>query len=47
MNMARDVYEYGREGQCVYMFRHTYEGMREMKMHMDKEDRHISMFTRT
>jgi len=38
MNMVINVYEYGREGKCVYMFRHTYAlaGIREMKMQMDK-----------
>ena len=32
MSMAIVVYEYGREGKCVYMFRHTYTGIRERKM---------------
>jgi len=36
MNMVMNVYKYGREGECVYMFRHTYEGIREMKMQMEK-----------
>jgi len=47
MNMARNVYEYGRGGECIYMFRYTYAGIREMKTHMEKEDRHMSMFIRT
>ena len=42
MNMARNVYEYGRGGECIYMFRYTYAGIREMKMHMEKENRHMS-----
>jgi len=42
MNMARNVYEYEREGQCIYMFRYTYAGIREMKMHMERDDRHMS-----
>ena len=40
--MAINVYEYGRGGECLYMFRHTYAGIREMKMQMAKEDRHMS-----
>jgi len=28
MNMALNVYEYGRRGKCVYMFRYTYAGIR-------------------
>ena len=27
MNMAINVYEYGRGGKCVYMFRYTYAGI--------------------
>jgi len=44
MNMAINVYEYGREGKCVYMFS---TGMREMKMQMKKEFRHMSRVMRT
>jgi len=40
MNMAINVYEYGRGGKCVYMVRYTYTGSREMKMQIGKEDRH-------
>jgi len=38
MNMVINVYEYEREGKCVYMFRHTYAlaGIKEMKMKMEK-----------
>jgi len=32
MKMAIDVYEYRREGKCVYIFTYTYAGGREMKM---------------
>jgi len=32
MNMAINVHEYGRGVKCVYMFRYTYAGIREMKM---------------
>jgi len=47
MNMAIIVYDYGRGGTCVYMFRYTYAGIREMKMQMEKEDRHIRRVMRT
>ena len=33
MNMAINVYAYGRGGKCVYMFSYTYAGIREMKSH--------------
>jgi len=46
MNMAINVYEYGRGGKCVYKFRYTYAGMREMKMQLEKEDRHMSRVMR-
>ena len=36
MSMAIIVYEYGRGGKCVYMFRFTYAGIREMKMKMGR-----------
>jgi len=39
MNMARNVYENGRGGKFVYMFRYTCAGIRETKMQMEKEDR--------
>jgi len=37
MNMAINVCEYGRGEKCVNMFRYTYAGIREMKMHMEKK----------
>jgi len=40
-NMAINVYECGRGGKYVNMFRYPYAGIREMKMQMEKEDRHI------
>jgi len=43
--MAIRVYEYGKGGKCVYIFRYTYAGIREMKMLMEKEDRHTSRVT--
>ena len=47
MNMAINVYEDARGGKCVYMFRYTYAGIREMKIEMEKEDRHMSRVVRT
>jgi len=47
MNMAINVYEYGRGGKCVYTFKYTYKGIREIKMQMEKEDRHLSRIMRT
>jgi hypothetical protein len=47
MNMAISVYEYGRGGKCIHMFRYTYAGNREMKMQMEKESRHMSRVMRT
>jgi len=41
MSTAINVYEYARGGKCVYMFGCTYAGIREMKMQMEKEDRHM------
>jgi len=32
MNMEINMDECGRGGKCVYMFRYTYAGIREMKM---------------
>jgi len=43
MNMAINVHEYGSRGRCVHKFRHTYAGIREMKMQLEKESRHMSM----
>jgi len=45
--MAINVYEYERGGKCVYMFRHTYTGSREMKMKVEKGFRHIRRVMRT
>jgi len=42
MNMAINVYEYGREGKCVFLFRYTYAGIRIINIHIEKEDRHMS-----
>jgi len=47
MNMAINVYEYGRGGKCEYMFKYTYAGKRGRKMQVEKEDRHISKVMRT
>jgi len=35
MNMAINVYEYERGGKCVYMSRHTYAGIREMRIKVE------------
>jgi len=47
MNMAINVYEHGKGGNCVYMFRHTYAGIRGMKMKEEKEFTHIRRVMRT
>jgi len=47
VNVAINVYEYGRGGKCVYMFRYTYAGVRLIKMQMEKEDRYMSRVMRT
>jgi len=44
MNMGSSVYEYGIRGKCVHKFRHTYAGIREMKMQLEKESRNMSSF---
>jgi len=35
MSIVIDVYEYGRGLKCEFMFRHTYAGIREMKMKVE------------
>jgi len=49
MDMTIHVYEYGRVGKCVYMFKYTLAGVREQKMHwqMEKKDRHKGRVMRT
>jgi len=47
MNIAINVYEYGRGWKCEYMFRYKYAGIREMKMQMEKQSRHMSRVLRT
>ena len=42
MNMVENVYEYGRGGKCVYIFRYTHAGIRERDLQMEKESRHMS-----
>ena len=46
MKMAINVYEYGRGGKCVHMFRHTYAGIRIINMQIENEDRHMSRVMR-
>ena len=47
MNMAINVYEYGREGKCICLFTYTYAGIRIINMQIEKEDRHMSRDMRT
>jgi len=47
VDMAIHVYEYGRGGKCVYMFKYTYAGVREKKMKMEKKNRHKGRVMRT
>jgi len=47
MNMATNVYKYGREGKCVYIFKYTYAGMRIIMIQMKKRNRHLSRVIRT
>jgi len=47
MNMAINVYEYGRGGKCVYMFRYTYAGIRIIMIQIKKRNRHCSRVIRT
>ena len=47
MNMAANVYKYGRGGKCVYIFRYTYAGMRMIITKIKKRNRHFSRVMRT
>jgi len=47
MNIAINVYGYGRGGKCEYMFRYTYAGIRKRKMQIEKESWHMSTVLRT
>ena len=47
MNMEISVYEYGIGEKYVNMFRHTYAGIRERKIQMEREDRHIGKVVHT
>ena len=40
MNMAINVYEYGRGGKCLCMFRYTYAAIKIINMQIEKGDRH-------
>jgi len=42
LKIAINVYEYGRGGKCVYMFRYTHTGIRDRDLQMEKESRHMS-----
>ena len=47
MNMAINVYEDGRGGKCVCMFRYTYAGIRILNMQIEEGDRHRNRVMRT
>jgi len=47
MNMARNVYEYGRIGKYVYILRYTYAGIGEKILQTEEEDRYKSRVMRT
>jgi len=40
--MAINMYEYGRGGKCVCMFKYTYTAIRIITMQIEKGDRHRS-----
>jgi len=46
-SMETSVYEYvtqyGIGGKCVYVFRFTYAGIKEMRIQLEKESRYMSM----
>jgi len=44
--MAINVYEYGRGGMCVYIFKYTYAGIRIINIQIESEDRHMSRVMR-
>jgi len=46
MKRAINVYEYGRGGKSVYMFRYTFAGIRIINIQIEKEDRHMSRVMR-
>jgi len=46
MNMAINMYEYGRGGKCVDMVRYTYAGIRPM-MQTEKKDKHRNRVRKT
>jgi len=47
MNMAISVFEYKREGKCVYMFRYRYAAIIERNLQMGKDSRHMSRVMRS
>ena len=44
--MARNVYEYGRGGKCVYMFRYTYAGIGIINNKIEKEGRRMNAYNK-
>jgi len=47
MNISINVYGCGREWKYEYMFRYVYAGVGEMKIHLEKQCRHMSRVMRT
>ena len=47
MNVARNVYGYGRGGEYVYMLRYTHAGTREINLQMEEEHRYKSRVMHT
>ena len=41
--MYEYVTQYRIGGKCVYMFRFTYAGIKEMRIQLEKESRYMSM----
>jgi hypothetical protein len=42
MKMAIHEYKHGRGGKCVYMFTHTYAGIKIKNMQIEKENRNMT-----
>jgi len=47
MNVVINIYEFGRGGKCVCMFRYTYAGIKIIIMQIQEGDRHRSRVVRT
>ena len=42
INMAINVYEYGRGGKCAYKLTYIYAWITQMEVQMEEEERHMS-----